>query len=192
MTRMFRVAALIAAFSGTLSSCAPDETDPRVSSEIARPAAEASSDPARDKELVEAAEQVVRFLQGDLPFSEIRVADTVSLQLSPEGGGAQASLPRKSLRDRANWVVPTHYGHQSLVPPSALPHLSARSGVHFNCLEYPLASLAPDLARLPHVGVRLAPRGDANCLQTWNLTLVFEAADGPPVLAGALYDQWEW
>jgi hypothetical protein len=101
-------------------------------------------------------------------------------------------LPREALRDRANWAVPTHYGRQSFAPPPALTHLTVRSGVHFNCLEYPLISLAPDLARLPHVGVRLATHGDANCLQTWNLTLIFEAADGPPVLVGALYNQWEW
>jgi hypothetical protein len=192
MTPMSRVAALILALSGTLSSCASDEADPRDGSDSAPPAAGATSDPARDPELVEAAERVVRFLQGELSFSELRVADTVTLRLSPEGSGAQASLPRESLHDRANWVVPTHYGHQSLVPPLALPHLTARSGVHFNCLEYQLASLAPDLARLPHVGIRLAPADNANCLQTWNVTLVFEAIDGQPVLVGALYDQWEW
>lgn len=192
MTPMSHVALLIAAFGWTFFSCAPDEAGPRADTEITQRTAETTSDPARDPELVETAERVVRFLQGDVPFTELRVADTVTLRLSPEGGGAQASLPRESLRDRANWIVPTRLGHQSLVPPRSLPHLSARSGVHFNCLEYPLTSVAPDLATLPHVGVRLAPHGDASCLQTWNLTLVFEAADGPPVLAGALYDQWEW
>lgn len=192
MTPPSRLAALTVALSATIISCASEEPDPRVDSEVARPAAEATSSPARDQELVEAAERVVRFLQGDLPFGEIRVADTVTLRLSPDGGGAQASLPRASLRDRTNWVVPTEHGHQSFVPPPALPHLSARSGVHFNCLEYPLTSVASDLADVPHVGVRLAPHAEANCLQTWNLTLVFEAADGAPVLAAAVYDQWEW
>ncbi len=192
MTALSRVAALVLAMCATLGSCASDKTDRRDDSEIAPPAAEATSDPARDPGLVEAAERVVRFLKGELPFSELLVADTVNLRLSPEGGGAQASLPRASLHDRANWIVPTRNGRQTFVPPPALPHLTARSGVHLNCLESPLASVAPDLAGLPHVGIRLAPHGDATCLQTWNLTLVFEATDGPPVLVAALYDQWEW
>jgi hypothetical protein len=189
---MSRVAAVVLALSGLLSSCASDAADRPDTSAVAPPAAVPATDPARDRDLVEAAERVVRFLQGDLPFDELRLADTVILRLSPQGGGAQAALPRGSLRDRDNWVVPTYYGHQSLVPPVDLPQRTAKAGVHFNCMEYPLSSVSPDLARLPHAGVRLAPHGDANCLQSWNITLVFQASDGPPVLVGALYDQWEW
>jgi hypothetical protein len=203
------VAALMLALTGSLSSCVSDEAhiredsaaaptvvddaDPRIGPEVTPPAAKATSDPAHDPELVHAAERVIRFLQGEVPFGELRLADTVTLRLSPEGGGAQASLPRESLYYRADWVVPTYYGHQSLIPPLSLPHLRARSGVHFKCFEYQLASVAPDLARLPHVGIRLAPHDDdVNCLQTWNMTLIFEANHGSPVLVGALYDQWEW
>jgi hypothetical protein len=192
LTSMTRVSAVSLALYGTLISCASAESGSRVGADRNPPAAEATSAPGSDPELVEAAEHVIRFLQGEVPFGELRLADTVTLRLSPQGSGAEVSLPREALHDRANWVVPTYYGHQSLVPPLPLPHLTARSGVHFNCLEYELASLAPDLATLPHVGVRLAPHADPNCLQTWNLTLVFAASDGPPVLVAALYDQWEW
>jgi hypothetical protein len=185
-----RVAALSVALAATLSACTSDEASHAGADSPS--AAGITSDAASGAELVEAAERVIRFLQGDLPFDAVRVADTVTLRLSPEGGGAQTSLPRESLRDPANWVVPTGHVHQSLVPPSGLPEVTARAGVHFNCLEYTLTSVAPELADLPHVGVRLTPHGDTNCLQTWNLTLVFQATAGPPVLTAALYDQWEW
>jgi hypothetical protein len=186
-----RLTALIVSVAGALVSCASEETVPGDGPEMAVPAVAATADPARDSALVAAAERVVRFRRGEASPSELRLADTVILRLAPEGGGAQVALPRDALADPAGWAVPTHYGQQSLVPPP-LPHLTARPGVHFNCLERRLASVAPDLVRLPHVGVRLAPAADANCLQTWNVTLVFAAGDGPPVLVAALYDQWEW
>jgi hypothetical protein len=34
---------------------------------------------------------VVRFLQGDLPFSRLRLADTVTLRLGPEEGERRAA-----------------------------------------------------------------------------------------------------
>jgi hypothetical protein len=187
--RTARLPALIVAAAGPLCSCGSDEATP--GDGPAPSAAEAPATPARDPALVAAAEGVIRFLRGEAPFGELRLADTVILRVVPEGGGAQASLPRGALVDPAGWAVPTHFGPQSLVPPP-LPHVTAKPGVHFNCLEYRLAAVAPELARLPHVGVRLAPRADADCLQTWNLTLVFAAGGGPPVLVAALYDQWEW
>jgi hypothetical protein len=190
---ILRVSALIVGLGGTLGSCAPEEAGPPASSEMPPPVSEAMPDSARDIELVQAAESVVRFLRGELSFSELRTADTVTLRLSPEGGGTRTSLQRESLGDPANWAVPTSIGErQSLIPPPSLTQLTTKPGVHFNCLEYPLASRAPDLAALPHVGVRLTATGAASCLQTWNLTVVFEAGDGPPVLREALYDQWEW
>jgi hypothetical protein len=143
---------------------------------------------------VEAAVRVVQFLRGEAGFEALYLADTVVLRLAPEGGGAFIALERERLRDRATWAVPTGTGRsQSLVPPPTLTELSVRAGAHLNCLEYRLATRAPDLAGLPHVGTMLAPAGDAtNCLQTWNLTLVFDPATRPPLLIAAVYDQWEW
>lgn len=176
--RLARVTALIVGTGGSLGSCPPGEPEADAAGEIA---------------LVEAAERVVRFLQGERSFDEIRTADTVTLRISPEGGGARASLPRQSLADPAAWAIPRGPGEvQSLIPPPALTQLTTKPGVHFNCMEYPLASRAPDLGTLPHVGVRLATIGATSCMQTWNLSLVFEAGEGPPVLMAAVYDQWEW
>jgi hypothetical protein len=41
----------------------------------------------RPEELVNAANSIVRFLQGSAEFEEIRLAEKVSLYISPEGGG---------------------------------------------------------------------------------------------------------
>lgn len=175
------------------NSCAPQEETPRVESGIRPPVREGAADSARDAELVQAAEVVIQFLRGELSFSELRTADTVSLRPGPEGGGSPTQLVRESLADPASWVVTTSAGERhSLVPPSALTQLTAKPRVHFNCLEYSLASRAPDLAPLPHVGVRLTGSEAGSCLQTWNLTLVFDTVAGPPVLRAAVYDQWEW
>ena len=34
--------------------------------------------------------------------------------------------------------------------------------------------------------------GTQSCLQTRNLTLVFDPDEKPPTLIAAVYDQWEW
>jgi hypothetical protein len=70
--------------------------------------------------------------------------------------------------------------------------LTTRVGRHFNCLEYPLSSRYPELARLPHVGARLEPADAGSCLQSWNLTFVYDAGPRPPVLVAVVRDQWEW
>jgi hypothetical protein len=59
-----------------------------------------------------------------------------------------------------------------------------------NCREYPLSSRNGELAWFPHVGVMLAY--GTGCLQTRNLTLVFDPNEKPPTLIAAVYDQWEW
>lgn len=190
---MLRVSGLIVAVCGMLASCSPEGSIPRGDPEAPPPVREAPTDLARDAELVQAAEDVVQFLRGELSFSALRTADTISLRLSPEGGGTQTSLQRESLSDPANWSVITPAGERrSLVPPRSLTQVTAKPGVHFNCLEYSLASRAPDLAGLPHVGVKLTENGAESCLRTWNVTLVFDATEGPPVLRAAIYDQWEW
>jgi hypothetical protein len=190
---MRRNCALVVAVFALLTSCGPQEETPRVESGIRSPVREDAADSASDAELVEAAEVVIQFLRGELPFSELRTADTVSLRPAPEGGGSPTQLVHEALADPASWVVTTGAGdRRSLVPPRALTQLTARPGVHFNCFEYSLASRSPDLARLPHVGVRLTGSEAGTCLQTWNLTLVFDTVAGPPVLRAVVYDQWEW
>jgi hypothetical protein len=78
------------------------------------------------------------------------------------------------------------------VPPHRLTKLTVKEGRHFNCLEYPLASRFPELAKLPHVGVKLEPDTARSCLQSWNATFVFDASAQSPRLVAAVYDQWEW
>jgi hypothetical protein len=55
-----------------------------------------------------------------------------------------------------------------------------------------LASVAPELEGLPHVGTLLRPPDATSCLQSWNLTLVFAPDSDLPTLIAAVYDQWEW
>lgn len=146
-----------------------------------------------ERKLVAAAADVMRFLRGEASADVLLASDTVILRLSPEGGGARAALPRELQRDRMNWSVATGTGErQSLVPPPSLTELTLKPGVHFNCMEYDLATRAADLAARPHVGARLLPDDHTSCLQSWNLTLVFDTAGGSPTLIGAIYDQWEW
>jgi hypothetical protein len=147
----------------------------------------------RAGELDTAARQVIGFLRGETGFDRIQVADTVTLYLSPEGGGTRAKVLREALRDRANWRVRgLGRAEYSLVPPSGMSKLTTRVGRHFKCLEYPLASRFAELGELPHVGTKLEPADGSSCLQTWNLTLVFDPNEQLPTLVGAAYDQWEW
>lgn len=143
--------------------------------------------------LAAAAEEVVGFLRGDVPFERLRLADTVTLRLAPEGGGASRALPGAALRDLSSWTIRAGSGQTySLVPFNGPAELTLREGRHLNCMEGSLASVAPELESLPHVGTMLRPPGATSCLQSWNLTLVFEPGSDPPSLLAAVYDQWEW
>lgn len=148
-----------------------------------------------------AATEVVGFLRGEVPFARIRVADTVILQLSPEGGGTARRVAREMLRRPSNWNVRSRpiatgrAGHvYSFAPHRHLTELTTRVGRHLNCMEYDLSSISPELAAMPHVGTMLSPprREYESCMNTWNLTLVFDSAAQPPMLVAAVYDQWEW
>ena len=150
----------------------------------------------RPHDLLAAATDVVRFLRGELGSGRIRLADTVTLQLGPEGGGVRRRIGREALRNRSNWSVRsgslrngkgTTY---SLIPPEGRAELTAVVGRHLNCREYPLSSISEELASLPHVGTTLAY--GTGCLQTWNLTLVFDPDKKPPIVVAAVYDQFEW
>ena len=145
-----------------------------------------------DAELERAARDVIAFLRGEVPFEEIELADSVALYVSPEGGGTRTVIDREQLRQPSSWVVSSGVRSHSLAPPADLPSMTVRVGRHFNCMEYPMSSRFEELAPLPHVGVKLERESGGNCLQTWNLTLVFDAAARPPRLVAAVYDQWEW
>ena len=69
--------------------------------------------------------------------------------------------------------------------------LTTKVGRHFNCIEQSLATKAPLLAQLRHVGTLLELPNRTSCLQTWNVTFVFDSTDVPRLVA-AVYDQWEW
>jgi hypothetical protein len=152
----------------------------------------------RPEELDSAARAVIAFLRGDGDFERIRLADTVTLQLSPEGGGTRRRVARAALRDRASWAVrsgdlPNAPGASySLAPPTGAAALTTRVGRHLKCRESPLSSIDEELARLPHVGTMLMFDERGGCLSSWNLTLVFDPGQKPPTLVAAVYDQWEW
>jgi hypothetical protein len=138
--------------------------------------------------LTDAVEHFVRFLQGREALDPALVDDSVALHVAPEGGGGLRRLARHELTEAAAWRV----GEYAFVPPAALPSKTVAPGLHFSCMPGSLAEVQPDLAPLPHVGVRLAASDDASCLQTWNATFVFSRDPERPRLVAVVYDQWEW
>jgi hypothetical protein len=148
-------------------------------------------------ELDQAAKRIIGFLRGGVGFERIRLADAVTLYLSPEAGGARRTVSREMLRDPSNWKVrsgdlPNARGMEySFAPPKGRAELTTRVGRHLNCREYPLSWRYKELAQFPHVGTMLM-YGTDSCLQTRNLTLVFDPNQKPPTLIAAVYDQWEW
>lgn len=142
---------------------------------------------------VAAARTVIDFLRGEVGYDAVTLSDTVTFYLPPEGGGGTAKVPAADLRDRAGWRIRSAGGQvYALVPPASASHLDTRFGRHMRCFEYDLADDFAELARLPHVGTMLEPSDRTSCLQSWNLTLVFQADTLPPRLVAAVYDQWEW
>ena len=91
-------------------------------------------------ELVDAARAAVAFLRGEGDFEQIRLADTVTLYLSPEGGGTRSEVAREMLRYPSNWKVRSQGMVYSFAPPGGRAELTTRVGRHLNCLEYPLSS----------------------------------------------------
>jgi hypothetical protein len=144
-----------------------------------------------DATLDSAARSVVEFLRGNLSFDQVELSDTVTLSVAPEGGGGRATFAREQLRQLSAWRVRS-MGHVfALAPPPGLTELTTKVGRHLNCGEQSLASKFPRLGKLPHVGTMLAPANMSSCLQTWNMTFVFDTSSRPRVVA-AVYDQWEW
>jgi len=148
----------------------------------------------RPSELVEAATEVIQFLRGDVGFERIRLADTVALYLGPEEGGTRRKVTREMLRNPSNWKVRSAALRfvYSFAPPKRPAELTTRVGHHLVCgRETPLSSSSKELAQLPHVGTMLR-YGTDSCLQSWNLTLVFDPEQRPPTVIAAVYDQYEW
>jgi hypothetical protein len=176
----------------SLASCRRDGAETSASARAGATSADAGSLGAhRPAELDEAARRIIAFLRGEVGFDRIRVADTVTLYISPEGGGTRTKLTREQLRDRSNWKARGLLEY-SFVPPAGTPTLTTRVGRHLHCDgEHPLSSRFAELARFPHVGTMLR-YGTTSCLQTRNLTLVFDPTKRPPTLVAAVYDQYEW
>ena len=150
-------------------------------------------------EMVDAAQAFIGFLQGSVEFDQIELADEVTLYLAEEGvpTGEKTSLvlDRDDLHDPANWVVYSPYGQRNYPfnPPPMDADLKTAVGVHFKCSPTTLAEHNfPELARLPHVGTMLYPKDAVSCLESWNLTLVFDPELQPPTLIAVVYAQWEW
>lgn len=133
-------------------------------------------------------DRLLAFLQGEGPFPEALLADSVVLRLAPEGGGDAAAFAREELGSPDAWRIE----HHSLQPPQGYRHRTITPGLHTNCRAVELESRFPELARFPHVGVRLARSEAADCLQTWNVTFVFDEDARAPRLTAVVYDQWEW
>ncbi len=137
----------------------------------------------RPAELTAAAEAIIGFLRGTQPFDSTLYADTVALHLSDGGGATSRIVARDALRSPEGWSVGTY----SFAPPAGNAELTTRVGRHLNCQE---SALSGPYARHPHVGTML--RYGESCLQTRNLTLVFDPDRRSPTLIAAVYDQWEW
>ena len=138
-----------------------------------------------------AARRIVDFLRGKTSFDQINLSDTVTLSVAPEGGGGQATFARQRLGQPSAWRVRSGGHVYSLAPPTEMTKLTTKVGRHFSCNEQSLATRFPRFAKLPHVGTLLEPAIRSSCLQTWNVTFVFDTSS-PPRLVAAVYDQWEW
>jgi hypothetical protein len=147
--------------------------------------------PVSEAALDSSARRLVGFLQGKARFDQIELSDTVTLLVSPEGGGGSATFARGELRDPSAWKVRSGGRSVSFAPPARLTKLTTKVGRHLKCKEQSLASKVPRFAQSPHVGTLLERESTASCLATWNVTFVFDTGARPRIVA-ALYDQWKW
>ena len=136
-----------------------------------------------------AARAVLGYLRGE--GGTIVLADTVALYVGKEAGGTRTAYPRAQLAHPSMWVARSNRGNYRFMPPSTLGKLTVKPGVHFICTEHKLAESFPELAKRPHVGVKLESDVGDSCLQSWNVTFVFDDSIKPRLIA-AVYDQFEW
>lgn len=152
-----------------------------------------AADSATPSELLAAADNVVRFLRGELPFAQLRLADSVVFRLPPDAGNSRHVHLRDELAETSAWTIVTDSRREhTLVPPPGLTEVTFKPGKHLNCTERPLSSVAPEMAEMPHVGVMLSLPEASSCLQSWTATFVFTPSSDPPELNAVVYDQWEW
>lgn len=184
MRRLLGISLMIGLMTGT-AGCAGPDSDSRQGEDLPSPAGATAHEYAY---LEDEVQHLLEFLRGNAPLRERVLADTVTLYITPEGGGERVSIAAAALASPSAWRVASH----SLAPPEDYGHLSITPGLHWNCQPMSLEARYPELARFPHVGVRLAPDAAASCLQTWNLTFVFNEDAEAPRLTAVVYDQWEW
>jgi hypothetical protein len=170
---ILRRAFLAGFFCAAVSCSRPDATNP----------------PQR---LEAAATAAARFLAGFEPFDKLDLADTVDLYVAPDGGGARARVPRERLRDPKAWQVESGGQVRSFAPNGLRTRVITAVGRYMNCQPSDLKTRFPQLAAVPHVGVRLEPPRVKSCLETWNATFLFDTTGGRTRIVGAVYDQWEW
>lgn len=188
-----RVLACLSPF--LLLACGPPDSDATRAEDTSGPASPAAvAATHQPEELAAAATDVVGFLRGNVPFSRLRLADTVTLRLGLEEGGTMRRVARERLREPSAWAVESQnlrFTYQ-FAPPASLTSVETRVGRHVRCMDYDLTATDPELAALPHVGVVLSPPNFGSCLQTWNLTIVFDPNLRPPTVVAVIYDQFEW
>jgi hypothetical protein len=179
---------LVVAF--LLAACSRREGDS--AADTTAPADTATVGPAAAAHLEAVARNVIAFLQGGAPFDSIALSDTVTLYVAPEGGGGRSVYRKEELRQRSSWKVVALQRTVPVAPSARVSKLTTKAGRHLNCgREYDLATWYPELATRPHVGTTLVPEQMESCLQSWNLTLVFDSAEQARLVA-AVYDQYEW
>jgi hypothetical protein len=178
---------LLILLAGACVACRPE---PPAESRTDTPSA-LGRELARSAALDTAARRILDFLKDRATFDRIALADSVTLYVAPEGGGGRATFTRGRLRDPGAWVVRSAGRRVSFIPPAEPRQLTTKAGRHFTCREYPLDSRVPHRAGQPHVGVKLEPPNPTSCLQSWNVTFVFDTSTSPRLIA-AVYDQWEW
>lgn len=177
-----------------LAACTPSDREATQARDTAAPPSSESVPAHQPGELVAAATDVVEFLRSDVPFSRLRLADTVTLRLGPEGGGTTRRVAREQLREPSEWAVTSESLRFTypFAPPPSLTSVESRVGRYMRCTDHDLSATDPELAALPHVGMVLSPPNFGSCLQTWNLTVVFDAELKPPTVVAVIYDQFEW
>jgi hypothetical protein len=145
-----------------------------------------------EQRLKSAATETARFLSGHGRFDALDLADSVDLYVAPDGGGAQARIPREQLRDPKAWRIEGGTRPITFVPTGLRTRVVTEVGRYMNCLPSDLKTRFPKLASMPHAGVRLEPPRTRSCMETWNATFVFDTTGGKTRLVAAIYDQWEW
>ena len=142
---------------------------------------------------VGAAKRVLAFLRGEGTLDGVALADQVRL-VAPISPWSARKISGDSRHQRGEWYVVWRGNRYALTPPARRAELKTREGYHLLCdMPRSLASIGMwRYTTSPHVGTTLVFQPRESCLQTWNLTFVFDAVKEEPTLIAVVYDQWEW